>query len=223
MHNINYGAVYSRACLAAGVNCVIGYFLEPICLDNSHWQVFDYLAKDDFLFNYSAVIGIAEAMFDIEIGMQHMPYQWLELSKTEQSLCDHLDDLLLGFVGRDHIWHPEGLAHRDLSSSNLICFEKNVSIIDFDFSGPRSRATNWLAIALDLGYLQPPELLIKKYDLQYLKSHALPALIYEWRCWYNQLAYLADLCDLAKLEWEKQQVLAKAAVHQLHCWFGYEA
>ena len=88
------------------------------------------------------------------------------------------------------------------------------------FSGPRSRATNWLAIALDLGYLQPPELLIKKYDLQYLKSHALPALIYEWRCWYNQLAYLADSCDFAKLEWEKQQVLARAAVQQLHCWFG---
>lgn len=216
--NIKKSINYNKICKKLDVNCVDPWFDDLVFFDGNYWQVFDFIENKDKRFNFLDVYNLSYKMFFKEKNY-FSSYKMLKLKYDQQKNSNKIDKLLSKWLNIDFNIPFEGIAHRDLRENNLI-YNNTIYVIDFDFSGPRSKIVDDLAIALDFGLFNIPQQLLDKYTIKEMKE-ALSSLVYEWRCWYNQLFFLAPLCKKSEVVLYKQLYhLEKITIKQLDNWFS---
>lgn len=216
--NIKKSIIYNNLCKKSGVNCSVPWFDDLVFFNENYWQVFDFIESKSKDFCFSEIYNLSYKMFFKEKNT-FIAYKMLCLDHCHQKIFNKIDKLLSKWQNIDFNLNFEGIAHRDLRKNNLI-YNKKTHVIDFDFSGPRSKIADDLAIALDFGLFVIPQQLLEKYTIKEMRE-ALSSLIYEWRCWYNQLLFLSPLCKKSEFVLYKQlDYLEKITIKQLDNWFS---
>lgn len=215
--NIKSSIKYNNFCSNLGVDCVTPWFDDLIFFANNYWQVFDFIKNENHEYSFLEIKSIANKMFtNNDFGF--LEHRMLKLDNDQQCVCNKFDRLLATWIINDCNLDFDGVAHRDLRADNLI-YNKKIYIIDFDFSGYRAKIVDDIAIALDLGLTEIPASLLDVYSMCSIKQ-ALSVLIYEWRCWYNQLAFLSNKCHKSEMILYRQlNSLENFTIKQLENWF----